>query len=155
MLLPDTPAHTVSCVFSVILKLPCSSIRPVRGLSSLWLLRITACSSLCVLCCSFVLIRHLQPAAVTQMKNRLSKSLSSTSYLTAFSCCCRPSPWQQPTKITKMRAANTFFIQQSVHTYRTLCVYWTVYPLCIMWWDETTTSTSLLLLENNWLKASI
>lgn len=49
------------------------------------------------------------------MKNRLSKSLSPASYLTAFSCCTR-SPWQQQTKITKTLVVDT--ISCSTRAYR-------------------------------------
>ena len=81
---------------------------------------VCVCVCVCVCCvsvvfwwyCEFVLSRHLQLSAVTQMKNRLSKSLSSLSYLTAFFCrnthrCCSASPWQQTPKLKAARPTHT------------------------------------------------
>lgn len=56
-------------------------------------------------CCGSVLSGPLQLSAVTQMTSRLSKSLSSLSYLRAFYCCNAPLlsqalSWKHAVKLT-------------------------------------------------------
>lgn len=79
----------------------------------------TAC---CVFlrCCEFALSRHLQLSGVTQMKNRLSKSLASPSYLTALFSCNSPLLQSVATATDSQTQSSVSHCLHSVHTYRTL-----------------------------------